>query len=153
MSEETMEETFAKMGLDPSKLEEKKEEVKKEPEKPLTALERLKKFKGCPSDDEVQNWKKNYHEILTFSPGDEEMYVFRPLNRQEWKQLKVKLENVPNEDMVHETIVGRCVLWPALDSLSVAASRAGLAKTIYNLIMVGSYFLPDEIAMSMVEKL
>ncbi len=154
MSEETLEEVAARMGLDMNKLTEKKEpaEEVKEDKRPLTVLERLRKFPNAPEAGDVEMWRTRHAELLCFSPSEDEMYVFRPLNRLEWKSLKTKLANV-EEDHLHEFIVGKCVLWPNLDSTKIAASRAGLAKTLYNLIMVGSYFLPDEIAMSMVEKL
>lgn len=160
--EKTFEEMAKDLGYDLTKAQEETletQEEQTEEKKPLTALERfLERYKDhpqCPSQATLDRWKRDCIGLYVFNAEvSGETYIFRPLNRMEWKQLKdtsSKLQD--NTELFQELIVGRCVLWPANITTMLPASRAGLVQTLFSAIMASSYFMSEEAVLSFVEKL
>lgn len=159
LSEETFEETAKRLGYNPEgnvkaeAKEEPKEEVKP-PKSPIERfMERFKDHPRCPTLAMIDRWKQQHIGVYVFNAEtDGETYLWRPLNRAEWKQMKPSAEKI-DEDAFNEVVVARCVLWPEMNSERIATSRAGLCSTLFSVIMAGSYFMREDAALSFVEKL
>lgn len=100
-------------------------------------------FPGGPGKIQVQSWKKEWEgydifvtEILN------EMFVFRTLNRFEYKQL-IALQNLDalqREEVICQTVT----LWPSgYEWKTMATDKAGIPSTLSNIIMEKSGFTKD----------
>lgn len=163
MSEESFEAIAERLKIDLNKvqkpgekgvLEEVEDPKEKAPKSPLERfMDRFKDHPECPSLQTIESWKKTYIGVYMFNAEVEgETYLWRPLNRTEWKQLRALGENL-SEDQFNEMVVGKCVLWPKMTDTRIAASRAGLCATLFACIMAGSYFMREEAALQFTEKL
>ena len=72
---------------------------------------------------------------------------------QEFQMLMSNQELAAKEQVLQRTIVKKALLWPRLSPEGEASSRAGLFSTLYGVIMQGSWFLPPELAIALVEEL
>lgn len=100
-------------------------------------------FPGGPYKSQIEAWKKEWEgysiyvtEILT------EKFVFRTLNRFEYKQL-ISLQNVDalqREEVICQTVT----LWPGgYEWKTMATDKAGLPSTLSDIIMEKSGFTKD----------
>lgn len=128
--------------------EEQEKEKQTRPDPVMTAWSGNEKR---PTDAQIQNWKSRYGDnIFMIALDEEEMYVWRPLTRHEYKQL---IQAVQNEQTFMEQVVQKCVLWPNITPEWLAGGKGGTVPTLHSVIMEGSNFLAPEIAMSLVRKL
>lgn len=95
-------------------------------------------FPGGPMASEVESWKKQYAEVyLTEVAYD--FFVWRPLNRYEYKHLMA----IPDIDPLQreELICEQCVLWPKEFSFDqIANGKAGIPALLAEQIMQASGF-------------
>jgi hypothetical protein len=128
--------------------EEEEKDEKDRPDPVMTAWDEHKKR---PSDADIQAFKDRFGDnIYMIALDEDEMYVWRPLTRHEYKAL---LQNVQHEQVFMEQIVQKCVLWPTVTPEWVAGGKGGTIPTLHAVIMEGSNFLAPEVAMSLVRKL
>lgn len=100
-------------------------------------------FPGGPTKSQINIWKKDWDgydiyvtEIL------KETFVFRTLNRFEYKQLVsfIEINGLQRE----ETICATCTLWPPnYDYQAMATTKAGIPSTYSEIIMEKSGFTKD----------
>lgn len=104
-------------------------------------------FPGGPLESQVLSWKKQFQTIYLMNIQDE-YYIFRPLNRYEYKQLMAipNLDPLQREEIMCET----CVLWPVDYTYDVmSASKAGVPAILAEEIMEKSGFTRNVIVQSL----
>lgn len=120
---------------------------------PLRQL--LNSLEGAPSPLQIDAWKQEYGEVFVSGFSEEELYIFRPLKRNEWKELRAAAANSEGMDELkfEEMVVSTCVLFPALAGASNLANKAGTVTTLNEQVMQHSNFIPPALALSLVQKL
>lgn len=103
-----------------------------------------------PDEAKIEEWKGMYGEVYLLALDEEEMYIWRPLARHEYKAL---MQAVQNEAIFMEQVVQKCVIWPMITPEWLMGGKAGTVSTLHGVIMEGSNFLPPEVAMTLVRKL
>lgn len=127
--------------------------VEEAPVEPIVnIIELLKGINGAPKSEMIENWKKIHGDIYVLPLDIKEMYIWRPLRKLEYDNI-INSEVAKNDASFREAVVLRALLWPKLMPEQLAASRAGLTDTLFQVIMQGSYFLTPEFALSLVQKL
>lgn len=132
----------------------------------ITALsERLDGVEGAPNKDQLLQWKKQYGGNLNVFPmSDDEFYIFRPLNRKEYRQLQslpdVLKTSTPGassadlDDKFKDEVCMMAVLYPSKEELSGKLEFVGgLASMLSDQILYASCLVPSEIAISNIRKL
>jgi hypothetical protein len=102
------------------------------------AAEDTRIFPGGPYLSQVQSWKKQFGEIYIAEINDE-LYIFRPLNRYEYKQIMA----TPNLDPLQreEIIVEICTLYPtAFTFEEMSSGKAGIPAVLAEQILEKSGF-------------
>ena len=100
-------------------------------------------FPGGPLMSQINSWKKQYmgYDVYVTQVA-EQYFVFRTLNRFEYKQI-VGLQNT-DPLMREEIICETCTLWPSNYKWDVMATgKAGLPSTYSQIIMEKSGFTKD----------
>lgn len=125
-------------------------------------LELLRNTPGAPTEAEIAKMKvekgENAVHVIAFGEGD--VYIYTHLNRGTWKQVNetmLKIQgagNEPNlEDKLKEKVIQYCVLWPRLPLEFFYKSRAGVIDSLYQVIMLNSYFLTPQQALMLTTSL
>lgn len=104
-----------------------------------------------PSVLDVKNWKNKYGKIYMSSVvEDTEIYVWRPLQRLEWKGI---LGSGFTDDMLRqEAIVGACLLFPKKDTV-LYERPAGVLSALETKIMFQSGFVSSEYLLSSIREI
>ena len=121
-------------------------------------LELLKNTPGAPSPQAIAKMKaekgENAVHVIAFGEGD--VYIYTHLDRGTWKKVNetmIQLQqqgNEPNlEDKLKEKVIQYSVLWPALPLEFFYKSRAGVVDSLYQVIMLQSYFLTPQQSISL----
>lgn len=111
----------------------------------------LSTYEDAPDELTVEAWKDNYGKIFVSSVlGDDSIYVWRTINRQEYKQM-VNNGIVKNPMLYEETVVRRCVLWPKVSAENVSVSDAGVVPTLAKQILYRSGFVSDQMALNLIK--
>lgn len=100
-------------------------------------------FPGGPLQSQINSWKKQWDGYTIYATEIlEDTFVFRTLNRFEYKQI-VALQNsdpLMREEVICETVT----LWPAkYDWTSMATRKAGTPSTYSQIIMEKSGFTKE----------
>lgn len=140
------EETFAPLGEQPTQDESPEEEA----EGPDIVLKAFDDKSGKPDQTEIDAWKQQFGEVFLIAFDEDDMYVWRPINRLEYKQM---IQSVQSEAAFQEAIVQKCVLWPIIGPEWLSAGKAGTIPTLHAVIMEGSNFLEPAMAVTLVRKL
>lgn len=146
------------------------DEKKVEPEK--TLLEVIQDLPNAPDQVTIDNWKAKYRDIFFSGFSEEECFIFRALNRKEFRdlqiisqltaakedpktpaelELRIK-ESVTSTFNQEDEVVVKCVLWPQL-TIDELGSKAGTVTTLFEQIMANSHFLSPQQAQALVVKL
>lgn len=117
-------------------------------------------FPNPPTQEMMDRWRANYGSVYMIALSDDEIFIFRPIKRQEYKQLMAMLgeiagknPNVNPDDMLEEKLCEKCVLWPALGAEFGSFSKAGNIPTLAGVIREASNFIPNQLAVRLVRKL
>jgi hypothetical protein len=96
-------------------------------------------FPGGPVQSQVDSWKQAYANCKIFIIElAEEMYIYRTLNRHEYKQI---VEYDINQLTREEVICKTCTLWPIdFGYKQMANGKAGVPSTYASIIMESSGF-------------
>lgn len=146
------------------------EQVLEEEEAPVTlqeeirgdVLQLLKDREDAPSDDQIVMWKEQYGEeaIQLIGLDKSNVYVYTHLTLSQWEKINeivAKAQGTPMEsqinNMLREKTIRTCVLWPELAPNFFKVCKAGLPDTLYQLIMIQSYFLSPQQAMTLTTQL
>ena len=100
-------------------------------------------FEGGPGVSQVKIWKKQFTKEKIFHTQIlEKHFVFRTLNRYEYKQI-VAIENI--DALYREEIICKtCVLWPYnYDFKTMAGEDSGYPSTLAQIIMENSGFTKE----------
>lgn len=124
--------------------------------KEVSVVEFLKQIPGAPTEDNITAWKSMHGKVysICFSPDD--IYIWRPIKRREYQQMMAAIQAAKaqnSEEMLKEQIVTRTVLWPQMDLIRMNTCPAGLVDTLFGVIMLGSYFISADSAMSLVQEM
>jgi hypothetical protein len=125
-------------------------------------IELLKNTKGAPSANQIAKWKMEYGEkgvhVMAFGEGD--VYIFTHLKRGQWKKIQELMQKaqatgqVDVEDMLKEKTISYCTLWPnPLPLEFFYNSKAGVVDSLYQVILLNSYFLSPQQAMMLTTQL
>lgn len=146
------------------------EESKPEPEatvadegEPLRVqiLELLHNHPNAPSVAEIEAWKKKYGneavQVIALDPDN--IYIYTFLTNSQWdkiNQINQSLQGKENMDvmkMMTEAVVRTAVLWPRITPQWFTDCRAGLPRTLYESILISSYFLTPQQALTLTTRL
>jgi hypothetical protein len=95
---------------------------------------------------------------MAFGEGD--VYIFTHLKRGQWKKIQELMQKaqaqgqIDVEDMLKEKTVIYCTLWPTpLPIEFFYNSKAGVVDSLYQVILLNSYFLSPQQAMMLTTQL
>ena len=125
-------------------------------------MQLLKETPGAPSEAHIHQMKMKYGQnavhVMAFGKGD--VYIYTHLRRGQWKKiqeimLKVQeTQNTDAEDALKEKVLQHCILWPQNLPLEFFYnSRAGVVDSLYQVILLNSYFLSPQQAMLLTTQL
>ena len=119
----------------------------------------LSAFPGAPTHDQINQWKATYGEVLCSGFSDTELYIWRPLSRQEFLEIQQEVRQAAQAGQqagdaeIELRIVGICTLWASDPGRKALDSKGGSISTLHEQIMLSSNFLPSNVAVNMVIKL
>lgn len=127
-------------------------------------LRHLHEHPKAPTEADIKNWKAKHGEagIQVAAFDSENVFVYTHLTLSQWEKidaLRKKLASSPGseqeatEKRVRESVLKGCVLWPRLGDEFFQNCRAGLPSTLFELIMINSYFLTAQQALTLTTKL
>lgn len=97
-------------------------------------------FDGGPSLDEVEEMKKTYGKIYMTEIEEGEVFLWRPLNRKEFKSIM----SIEGADALYreERVCEKTVVWPKkYDFTAMAIGKAGIPTLISEQVMDKSGFV------------
>lgn len=122
----------------------------------------LRGKENAPSADQIEMWKQKYGSdaIQLLGLDQDNVYIYTHINLPQWEkinELVAKAQGTPMQDkiqgMIREKVIRTAVLWPTLEPRFFQTCRAGLPDTLYQLIMIHSYFLTPQQAMTLTTQL
>lgn len=124
-------------------------------------MELLNNTPGAPSEAQIAKWKAQYGDngVHVMALGEGDVYIFTHLKRGQWKKIqemmaKIQEAGTPDvEDQLKEKVLGHCCLWPQLGVEFFYNSRAGVADSLYQVVLLNSYFLSPQQAMLLTTQL
>jgi len=116
----------------------------------------LSEYPKSPSEVSIEKWKRNHGEVFCSGFNEEELIVWRPINRREFVELQETIQNsdqpVSNFDL-EEKVVSKCVLWSSEKGQQALEHKAGSLSTLNEQIMQNSNFVNPQMAAALVVKL
>lgn len=109
---------------------------------------------GGPTAGEIKEWKKQYGDIYVTSLTYDKHVVWRVLNRNEYKQIVKKMEQLMQAGTLssaeanmwnEETIAELCILFPKYDKKSLSGILAGMPSLIAQEVLEASGFVALEV--------
>jgi hypothetical protein len=124
-------------------------------------IELLKNTSGAPNAVQIAKWKAQFGDkgvhVMAFGEGD--VYIFTHLKRGQWKKIQELMQKAQSqgqidvEDMLKEKTISYCTLWPTLPIEFFYNSKAGVVDSLYQVILLNSYFLSPQQAMMLTTQL
>jgi hypothetical protein len=125
-------------------------------------LSMLSGHPDAPSAEQIDAWKEKVGvdglQAVAFDRGN--VFVFTHLTVSQWERIQEIMQSAQNnaqaQDLqrkLRDTVVRSAVVWPKLDKDWFRTARAGLPDTLYELILVNSYFLTTQQAMTLTTQL
>ena len=142
--------------------EEEKEELTPEERQHQAVMSLLRNMKGAPSDATIEKLKSQNGKIHVLALGENDIYLFTYLRRGQWKKIQQLVQaaassdvNVDAEETLKEKVVQYCVKWPKGVSSPefLYNAHAGVMDTLYQSILLHSYFLSPQQAMMLTTQL
>ena len=99
---------------------------------------------GGPNQEQIDAWKVQHGNVFVSGFSQNEMYVWRPLLRSEYRDLQLAMadDNIGMDQLQYEELLcATCVLWPTVDPEYFAKGKGGTASTLSEQIMQGSNFM------------
>jgi len=118
-----------------------------------TVYDLLASLPGGPDRAQVEAWKQQFGEIFTAYFSEQEVYVFKPIRRMEWKNWMSEQHLTQNQLALQEHVVSQCVIWPPVRPEAIMTSKGGTVPTLFEQIMEYSNFIPTQAALTLVTKL
>jgi hypothetical protein len=138
------------------------EEVQLAPSMHSQILEILTSTPGAPGQPQIDAWKRQYgaNAVHCIAFGEGDVYIFTHLKRGQWQQIQQMTEQIAQQggnqvvqDKMTEKIVQHAMIWPRLPIEFFINSRAGVVPSLYEVIMLNSYFLNAQQAMLLTTQL
>jgi hypothetical protein len=96
-------------------------------------------FPGGPALTQVEEWKSRFREEVYLTEFEEEIFLWRPITRKEYKQV-MKVQNA-DSFYKEERICEACILYPQnYNFMQMTAGKAGIPTLLAELIMEKSGF-------------
>jgi hypothetical protein len=121
-----------------------------EEQKPFNPIELLQGFSGAPSSDKIEEWKQTFGEVFLQGFSETELFILRPLQWKEHKDLQKKVatpvkegEEPMTELDYQASVVNLCLLWT---SVKLPIQKAGTIPTLFEMIMLNSNFVDPRVA-------
>jgi len=134
----------------------KEQEPKVEDPKEVSGIYELAKKYGGPLKEDIDKWREYYGGKVYFWDFDR-LYIFRYVTALEWKSIMNEYNKIPEEKrdfaILDDLIYEKCILHPKLTPQGKSSLGAGIVPKISNMIQFHSGFVPDELAIRMVQKL
>lgn len=125
-------------------------------------VELLRSTPGAPDETQINLWKRKHGDnaVHVMGLGEGDVYVFTHLKRGQWKKIQELMAKAQEsgsrdvEDQLKERVLTHCVLWPNnLGTEFFYNSRAGVVDSLYQVILLNSYFLSPQQAMLLTTQL
>ena len=125
-------------------------------------IQLLKDTPGAPDDTQIGLWKRQHGDnaVHVMALGEGDVYIFTHLKRGQWKKIQELMAKAQQagaqdvEDQLKEKVISHCVLWPTpLGVEFFYNSRAGVVDSLYQVILLNSYFLSPQQAMLLTTQL
>lgn len=110
----------------------------------------LAQVPGAPDAATLEKWKQVHGEIFCSGFSDEEIFIWKPINRREYLEVQKVVQATPEVDF-SEIVVKKCILWASNDR--ALELKAGSIPTLSEQIMQNSNFMPVQMAANLVIKL
>lgn len=114
----------------------------------------LREHKNAPTQEQIERWKVEHGEIFVSGFSDDDLYVWRPVSRAEWRGLQAKTQN-PEANLdqfgFEELVCETAILWKS--NPKSLASKGGTASTLYEQILQNSNFMTPQAASMLVARL
>jgi hypothetical protein len=125
-------------------------------------LNNLNGHADAPTSQEIDGWKAKYGnssvQVISFSEDD--VFVFTHITLSQWKQVQEIARSVQGtaaaeniDAKLQEKVVRSAILWPKLAPDFFHTCHAGLPSTMYEVILLNSYFLSAGQAMTITTQL
>lgn len=126
-----------------------------------TVLGLLTKIPGAPNPNQVEVLKKQFQAVYAIAFSETEVFLFTFLRRSQWNKIQEIMQEKSQaltpqqaERDLREKVVQNCIVWPNVKSAEFTASTpAGMIDTLFETIMIHSYFLTTPQAMQLTTKL
>lgn len=125
----------------------------------------LDEIPGRPSPQQVEEWKAEFGDIFVSGFSEEEMYIWRPVQRREWVRLQTDFQEaalkaqeaqdpsmMPTQFDIEEELLDLCLIWKSKE-VEWAKSKGGTVSSLYEQIMQKSNFVNPQGASLLVAKL
>ncbi len=132
-----------------------KETKAPEPQKP-GVKELLYQSPGAPNAEKIEEWKTQHGEVYVAGFSETELFVWRPITRQEYVALQLEAKATEGgmpQTTFEEKVDQACLLWPAPSTINWLTIKAGTPNSLYEAIMQNSNFVPPGMASMLVVKL
>lgn len=125
-------------------------------------MQLLKDTPGAPDNTQIGLWKRQHGDnaVHVMALGEGDVYIFTHLKRGQWKKIQELMAKAQQsgsqdvEDQLKEKVISHCVLWPSpLGVEFFYNSRAGVVDSLYQVILLNSYFLSPQQAMLLTTQL
>ena len=98
-------------------------------------------FPEGPTYDELQQWKSLYDNEVYLSEFGEDVVIFRPIRRREYKEI-YEVQGDPSQYYIEEQVCRKSILWPKnYADQRMAFGKAGIPTTLSQIILERSGFL------------
>ena len=103
-----------------------------------------------PTFEELRLWKATYARFyLSSIVEDDDVYIWRPIYRQEWKEFISTYQNAPDEER-QTGLVQKCLLFPNPEVV-LYKRPAGYLRALESKIMFLSGFVDDKMLLSSIK--
>jgi hypothetical protein len=125
-------------------------------------LELLQNTPGAPSEAQINQWKVQHgaNGVHVMALGEGDIYIFTHLKRGQWQKIQEvtakaqETQNADIENVLKEKVIQYATLWPKpLTVEFFYNSRAGVVDSLYQVILLNSYFLSPQQAMLLTTQL
>lgn len=116
----------------------------------------LKNFAGAPDQAQIDAWKAQHGDVFCSAFSEVELFLWRPLNRQEWRDHQMALAQAQSEVdpfQLEEDTVRQCLLWVSPPGEKSLTQKAGSITTLHEQLLQNSNFVDPRLASNLVVKL
>lgn len=137
--------------MEPEVKDDTKPAETKEPTMGDKLKELLADYDGAPGATQIDGWKAAHGDIFLSALNDDELFIFRALNRKEHRSLNAAIaEGKLAPESMEEEVVRLCLLWKSVKDLD---SKAGTLPSLFEQVMQNSNFLAPQLLSNLVTKL